>query len=214
MSVIAEVAVDADEFGLGRALAAGPPAQVELERLVPDDGSSVPYVWVASDDQSGFERALRRQSRVGHLQRLDRIGDQALYRIDWTDSHDFLEGILAADGAILEAHGGEEWLFQLRFDDHERLATFYNYCMAHDITIRITRVFTLTEEYRRGRLFGLTPEQREALVLAAERGYFETPSKVTLEEVGRELGISSQAASKRIRGGVEKLVNEGLLTAP
>lgn len=211
MSVIAEIAVDADEFGLGEALTAGPTAHVELERLVPGDGSSVPYLWVECDDQYGFERTLGGHPKVAHIERLDQVGDQTLYRVEWADDHDLLVGILEADGAILDAHGGTEWLFQLRFDDHERLAAFYNYCMEAGVTIQIRRVFSLTEEYRRGHAFGLTPDQREALVLAARRGYFETPSKVTLEELGEDLGISSQATSKRIRGGVEKLVDNGLM---
>ena len=85
--------------------------------------------------------------------------------------------------------------------------------MEGGIKITVDRVFTLTEEYSGGRMFDLTAEQREAVVLAANRGYFETPSKVTLEEIGAELGISSQAASKRIRGGVEKLVTNALLSS-
>jgi len=39
----------------------------------------------------------------------------------------------------------------------------------------------------------LTDTQQEALVLAYERGYFESPHEVTMEELGDELGISQQA---------------------
>ncbi|RBI59688.1 hypothetical protein DMJ13_21385 [halophilic archaeon] len=44
--------------------------------------------------------------------------------------------------------------------------------------------------------------------MAARFEYFETPSREALDEIGEELGISSQAISKRIRGGIEKLVHK------
>lgn len=212
MSVIAEISIGAEEFKFGEALAAGPPAHIELERVVPGDEAAIPYLWVETDDVNSFEESLRKLPEVERIDRLDQVNDRTLYRMEWAAKDGLLVGILASDGAILEAHGGNEWMFQLRFDDHERLGEFYNFCMQAGIKITVDRVFTLTEGNRRGRRFDLTEEQREALVIAANLGYFESPSKVTLDEVGGELGISSQAASKRIRGGVEKLVNNALLT--
>ncbi|RBI59687.1 bacterio-opsin activator [halophilic archaeon] len=215
MSIIAEISIPATEFRFGEALTRGPPAHIELERLIPSEEMAIPYIWVECEDIEDFERSLREFRQVTNLKRLDRLDHnhgRTLYRIEWDEKQDLLVGILTVHGAILEAHGGNEWKFQLRFDDHDRLAEFYNFCMDTNITLRLDRVFSLSEAYRHGRMFELTPRQREALVLAAKLGYFETPSRATLNEIGEELGISSQAASKRIRGGVEKLVTNGLLT--
>jgi predicted DNA binding protein len=63
-----------------------------------------------------------------------------------------------------------------------------------------------------GHRFGLTPDQREALVLALNRGYFATPSEVTLDELADELDISRQALSTRIRRGNESILREVLLS--
>ncbi|WP_433629222.1 helix-turn-helix domain-containing protein [Halomicrococcus sp. NG-SE-24] len=61
--------------------------------------------------------------------------------------------------------------------------------------------------------FGLTPEQREALVLALNRGYFATPSEVTLDELADQLGITRQAVSSRVRLGTEKVLRSVLVSS-
>ncbi|WP_458188622.1 helix-turn-helix domain-containing protein [Haladaptatus sp. NG-WS-4] len=212
MSVITEVSIDAGQFRFGEVLASSKPMHIELERVVPMRRAAVPYLWIEDTDYFEFDETLTQEPLVENFDRLDELEGRVLYRIEWTEKHDIFAGITEAKGALMEGHGGDTWKFQLRFDDHEHIAKFYNYCTKHDIALQIDRVYSLTEEYRRGRMFGLTPEQREALLLAANRGYFETPSRTTLDELGAELDISSQALSKRIRGGVEKLVENALLT--
>jgi predicted DNA binding protein len=50
----------------------------------------------------------------------------------------------------------------------------------------------------------LTDAQHEALVLAYERGYFDSPRGVTLAELGAELGVSQQAVGARLRRGIRR----------
>jgi len=211
-SVITELTVDADEFELGATLASGPPMHIVLERVVGIGDEAVPYFWAEGEDHPGLIEALERNPSVSSLKQLDELHTQILYRIRWSGTHDVIEGILESNGALLEAHGGEVWKFQVRFDDHDKLSKFYNYCTENDISIHVDRVYSLTEEYEFGRMFDLTQQQRQTLVLAARRGYFETPSDVTLDELGAELDISSQAVSKRIRGGIEKIITNALLS--
>lgn len=54
----------------------------------------------------------------------------------------------------------------------------------------------------------LTAKQREMMIAAAEMGYFEVPRQVGLESVASEIGISSQAASERLRRGQHRLFGE------
>ncbi|MEA5389123.1 helix-turn-helix domain-containing protein [Haloarculaceae archaeon H-GB11] len=56
----------------------------------------------------------------------------------------------------------------------------------------------------------MTETQREALVLAYERGYFDSPRKVSLEEVAEELGITQQSLSSRLRRGHRRLIGATL----
>ncbi|WP_217493319.1 helix-turn-helix domain-containing protein [Haladaptatus sp. W1] len=71
----------------------------------------------------------------------------------------------------------------------------------------------MDEEADPGYQFGLTQEQREALVLALNRGYFSTPSEITLDELANQLGITSQAVSNRVRLGTEKVLRSVLVSS-
>jgi predicted DNA binding protein len=44
--------------------------------------------------------------------------------------------------------------------------------------------------------------------LALDRGYFESPSEVTLAELATDLDITAQTLSRHIRSGVRKLVED------
>lgn len=212
MSVIVEFTVAPEEFLLGQVLTASPDVRIELERIVPTGPSVLPFLWVQGEDFETFERQVRENGRVAEFVALDRLDDEVLYRIEWTtEPHSLLEGINAAEGAILEAFTDGRWKFRLRFPAHDAVSQFYNFCTEQDITIHIDRTYTLTERTGSGKEFGLTEEQRRALVLALDRGYFETPSQTSLGELADYLGISQQALSDRIRRGNEKVLREALL---
>ena len=53
---------------------------------------------------------------------------------------------------------------------------------------------------------GLTEEQRETLLFAYDRGYFEEPRETSLEKLASEMGLSSTAVGGRIRRGINELV--------
>jgi predicted DNA binding protein len=212
MSIIAEFTIPPAEFVFGDVFTEAPDTSIELERIVPATGSMMPYFWVRCDDYEGAERAIRTHPAIRDLTRLDHIDDYALYRATWNETgHDLLSGIGESEGVILEAYSNDRWFFRLRFPNHDKLAGFYNYCTEHSISLHLSRVYTLSERTETGRRLGLTPEQREALVLAIDRGYFDTPSEVSLSELGDELEISQQAMSKRVRGGTKRVLTKSLL---
>jgi predicted DNA binding protein len=213
MSVILELSIPATEFRLGEVLS-GSPIQLELERIVPTGEMTMPFVWATGDDHEAFAETVRSQPNVRELVALDRIGKSGLYRLEWEEpSKDLIEGIAKADGVILEARGDTDWTFRLRFPDHDNLSTFHNYVIERGLPVHINRTYTLTEATGVGRRFGLSPEQREALLLALRKGYFETPSETGLETLADELDISRQALSNRIRRGNEKILREVLLSS-
>lgn len=214
MSVILEFSIDGEGFQLGQVLSVSPDMLLELERIVPTGNMVMPFVWASGEDHDAFEQGVRNHPSVKELLVLDVVGDSCLYRIEWGgDPTDLIEAIAVADAVVLEATGAERWVFRLRFPDHDKLSDFHNYVIESGIPIHIERTYTLTEGTERGHRFGLTPEQREALVLALKRGYFETPSEVSLGELASELDISQQALSKRIRRGNEKVLRKVLLAS-
>jgi predicted DNA binding protein len=59
--------------------------------------------------------------------------------------------------------------------------------------------------------YGLTAPQRQALLLAAEYGYYDVPRNGTLTDIAGELDISEQAASQRLRRGTRALLESTIL---
>jgi predicted DNA binding protein len=57
----------------------------------------------------------------------------------------------------------------------------------------------------------LTDSQREALLVAFERGYFEEPRDATLGEVAADLDISQPAASGLLRRGIKRLIVSSMM---
>ena len=215
MSVILEFTVEHDQFTLGRVLSGPPSMRIELERIVPTGDAVMPFLWVTGDDFEAFEEKVSTSPHVGDLVALDNVGNSVLYRITWRGDHsDIVRGITQVEGTVLEASSDDGgWEYRIRFNDHDRLSRFYNYCTEHDIAIHIVRTYTLTERTESVHQFGLSNEQREALVLGLRRGYFDTPSETSLSELADQLGITQQAVSNRIRRGTEKVLRETLLSS-
>ena len=183
MSVILEFTIEKEEFSLGQVLAGPPPIQIELERIVPTGTSVLPFLWVAGADFETFEQHVLDHEYVDDLSALDRVEDSTLYRITWQGSHnDLIRGITAADGTILEGHADDRWHFRLRFSDHDALSRFHNFCTDHELAIHIVRTHTETDRTESVKQFGLSQEQREALVLPVSRNLRTRVSLTTIRD--------------------------------
>lgn len=221
MSVVLEFTVDADQFQFGDTLSCVSDTTFELERIIPTGKNVLPFVWLTSDTEldnvlETFETHLTGSPSVTEITALDKIQNGALYRIRWANpEEDLIDALIQTDATILEARSlsGITWEFRVRFANHDDLALFQNILTTHDIKIHIDRIYTFTEVTDERRQFDLSPEQREALVLALQRGYFATPSEVSLDELADELDITKQAVSTRVRRGNEKVLEATLLSS-
>ena len=72
------------------------------------------------------------------------------------------------------------------------------------------RAIYQVEERRQGK-FGLTDEQRTPLEMAFKFGYYNVPWDVGLMASSKELNISHQAASERLRRGHRNLVQNTII---
>lgn len=216
MSIVAEFTIEADEFLLGRVIGEFPGLSVDLERVVPVGKRVIPYVWGYGPDLGDFEAAMADHPNVDSITVLDRVDDRALYKVEWEDpANQFVSGIAEVNGTVLEAHGDDEWAFRIRFEDHTDLTAFHDYCQRNDIAYHLNRVYSLVDAPQPDSVDPdsadtLTRPQREALVMAVERGYFEVPRKVTLAELATDLGVSEQAISERVRRGADRVLRKAL----
>ncbi|UPV76128.1 helix-turn-helix domain-containing protein [Halorussus limi] len=213
MSIIAEFTTPAEEFALGDALASHPDVRVELEKVVPTRKEILPFFWAWGRDLEAFAETVREQPVVESLDRVDGVEDQILYRVAWSDVMTDLGSILRnAEATVLEASGQDDtWRFELRFTDQDGVRSFQSECVDHDISLELRRLHSLTEVDTEGS-YDLTTEQRETLLTALERGYFEEPRDITLEELADELGLSPTAVSGRMRRAESKLIARTLVT--
>ncbi|MFC4552008.1 MULTISPECIES: bacterio-opsin activator domain-containing protein [Halorussus] len=210
MSLIAEFSVPADSFALAESLAATPNIRVEVERLATHSREWVmPFVWASGDDVDAFGDALADDPSVAEAEVLDELDGSSLFVVRWAESverrvdeminrHAIVRQAIASDG---------EWFLKLRFAEDDQLSAFQDHFESES--------FTLHRKYRTAEPkdgeFGLTPAQRETLVLASEMGYFSVPRESTVDDIADRLDISANSVSQRLRRAHDALVRHTLV---
>lgn len=215
MATVVEFTTPGDTFPLGRAFQRFPDVTVELERVVPTSRAVVPYVWVIGADDaevSRIEDSFRDHPDLRSVELIDEVGGRYLLRVEWSKGYrGMLKAFAATDTNLISGKGsGDRWTFEIRSDDREGVSEFQRYCREQGIGIELTSVRTLST-LGTGSEHGLTEPQREALVLAFERGYFDSPRRSTLEEIAGELDITRQSVASRLRRGNRRLIGNTLI---
>ena len=215
MSVIASVRLSGADFALGRAFGTLSDTTVRVDSIVPITSAVMPYFWVEAENPDTVTAALEDATMIDAVTIIDDMETKQLLKIDWNGCPDELVSILLdTDAIVLEASmADDEWTFRLRFRDYDDLSTFSRRCREQDIGIELQQLFSPSRPAEDSQ-YELTPEQREVLVTAVERGYFEIPRDVTLDELGEIMGISDSAASQRLRRGLATLLDATVLDSP
>lgn len=169
--------------------------------------------WASGGDFDAFEELLAEDPTISDFEQLAQEGETRLYRVLYsTDVPEVAayRAALSLDGTMLHAENdGEGWFVRMRFPDRESIATFRDRCWDSGFDITIRAVYDRQDTAPRHR-FELTSPQYETLVAALERGYFSIPRGASLQDIADELGVSSQAASERLRRGMKALVRNTL----
>jgi predicted DNA binding protein len=215
MATEATFTIPSNQFPLGTVFEQLPGVTVELERIIPAQDVVIPYFWVRGVDVDDIEDAFRDHPGVTDIRLVDSVADEYLLRVKWTLGYDGVLGTLMETGVpLIEAVGtNEQWTFDIRGDDRRDIAAFQDRCRELEIPITLTKLHALTP-IDSGADTALTDSQEEALVLAYERGYFNTPREITMADLGDELGISQQAVASRIRRGVSSILGSTLAELP
>lgn len=210
MSVVTEISVPAEDFVLGRSLEGVESTRFELERMVPTTDAVVPFFWAHDTDPDALKTNLEADEDVISVRMLDELDHRALYRVEWVpDINGLVQSIIEHEAAILESLGtNDRWEFQLRFPDHDDISAFQASLRESGVSFSLHRMYNPNDPETD--VSGLTPAQRETLVLALEHGYFAIPRETNLMELAEELGISDQAVNERMRRGTAKLVLSSL----
>lgn len=214
MSVIAHLRIPADAFELGRILAMGDDTAVELMSMVPLGERAVPLFTVHDHDLSGFEGEVRSHPSVDDLQIMSEHEGETVFALDWNVERDvFFQGIGETGAHLLSSRGTvETWEFELRFPDHAALSEFQEFCLNGHIPLEVGRIYNPTRPGS-GPWYGLSPVQRDTLVLAVEGGYYAIPRQMSTKDLADELEISDQAVTERLRRAIARLVENTLVVS-
>lgn len=207
MGVVADFRIPSESFLLPEALAAEPSATVEAERLASHSTEWVlPFHWVADADFERFHEAMEGDPTVDDVAVTEDTGDSVLYRVEWADELiELITEITDRHATILEAKAHDEnWRIQLRFAKEDQVSSFRDHFSDRGRSFEVEKIYHPTAP--RQREYGLTAEQRDTLVTAFERGYYNVPRDVDMEGLADALGVSSNAVSQRLRRGSSNLV--------
>lgn len=212
MTSIAEFTLPPADFPLGRVFDTRPEARFELDRVVPSGDTAMPYFWVYGSDMPGVLAILDDLPELRAVVLMDDLGDRGLFRAEWHPDHLGIMRAIAESGVTVVSAAGSAsgWTFQLRAGTPAALSAFTEYCGTHDLDVTLTRLSRLAESTPDTGAYGLTPEQREALLMAYEAGYYDDPRGVHLDELADRLDITRQAFAARLRRGYRNVIEATL----
>jgi predicted DNA binding protein len=210
MSVIAEYTTDTSGLVLEETFDRVD-ATLDVERIYATDPERpILFAWVTVDDPAAFEAALDEDPTVTDVERLGSVEDGGFYRMQVTEA---VETVLypawvGLGGEGLEARYEDgRWRSRIRLPDREALREYETYVTENGLSFDLLSIYDAGSVEGPPRpADGLTADQRETLLLAYERGFFDIPRRATAADLAAELDVSRQAVSERLRRGYAALV--------
>ncbi len=213
MGLQALFTVEESEFPLSAVFNQLSSVTIELDRVVPTTTAAIPYFWIYTDDTTKLTTDLADDAGINHVTIIDQVEEAMFVRIDWNLDHEsVLTAIINTDVTLLSGRGhGGQWQFNVRAENRSELSTFQTYCRNHDLSVELTQLHSVSPLDDRQE-YNLTADQRTALELAYDRGYFESPREATQQDIGDDLDITRQAVSALLQRGIRQLVASTLIT--
>jgi hypothetical protein len=213
MASIAEFRLPAEEFCLAETVAATDVSFDLLEVVAHDGDRLFPFVRARGDEEelSALDDLLEADPTVEAVERMATTDYGRLYRMEWVDAIESVVGVLLEEGGTIldAATANGRWRLQVLFSDRGSLSRTYEFCEERKFALTVDRIYELDEG--RHRRFGLTTQQHDTMLSALEHGYYDVPREANLTDLARELDISHQALSERLRRGHGNLVESALV---
>lgn len=200
MSFVTEFSVPAESFALAHTMDVIPDATIRVERLATHSREWVmPVVTISAPEIGAVESTLEADPTVSKVKVLDETSGIGSFNVHWDEAvQELVDLVVNRHGIVLDARARDGiWHLKLKFVSREALEEFREYFLDRDYPFELRRLYETSGPTDRE--YDLTPEQRESLVTALDLGYFEVPRDGNLEELAAELGISTNAASQRLR---------------
>lgn len=215
MATVIRAEIPAEEFALYETFQSIPEVSFECERIVKGgDQIVMPLVWAYGFESDRLNEVLEEDPSVADASLLAEFEDELLYRMEWIDQVRLvLQMMTNSQATVLSCYGDTEtWILRVLFPTRDSLSHTHEFCNDHGLTFEVHYVREMDGEPA-GR-WGLTVEQYEALTTASERGYFQVPREIDLQDLANDIGVSHQALSERLRRGHDVLIQEALMVGP
>jgi predicted DNA binding protein len=205
MGVIATLGVASDDTVLGQLADSTPTSEIEVEPTIPVGDEVASLVWMYAGDQSEVQRSIDAGSIAEVTDIVESHDDHTLYRLNWHERDELVQALRCSDAVLLEASGNaDRWRFRIQFADSADLSRFQQECSEKDLDVVPTRIVNGDKSAECAD--HLSQEQREVIRLGLQDGYFEVPRQCNLQTIADQLDISDQAASARLRRGLNHLL--------
>ena len=192
----------------------GGAASIDVADVRRADDGYVAIVRMSADDASAVADSLTEWDQVSGVNVLSAAGESRLLRLELAEETPVIaayEALVERDVLLSACIGtADGWEVRLTAPSHAALAAVYDRWRGLGMNLHIVSVSGEASDGRPAD--GLTDSQREALLRAAEAGYFSVPRQTTLGEVAEGLSVSDQAVSERIRRGIHRLVRDSVET--
>jgi len=172
-----------------------------------DPGRTAFAFFVRYRDREALERAFDGDETVADYQLVDWTDGTGIYYVEYAPETVLISTVVAdVNGVLVSTQTkGDGWAARLVLPDRSSLSTVWEYAAEHEIDLDIVEIYG-NDDVTGERSYGLTDEQRETLLFAYERGYFAEPREIDLGGIADEMGLSSTAASGRMRRGMRNLI--------
>lgn len=215
MTTVATVTLRVSDFALAETLSSCPELELRVESIVGEGPlQAMPLVWFADVGRADLERAIETDPTIDRAVALleNPAEREWLYRIEYSDRvGDVCSPIFEHEGTILDAQVADDrWTLRLLFPRRSELSSAVSAMESVGCRVNVTR---MVDAGRDGDLEvgeGLTSAQEEAITEAYQRGYYDVPREISLEDLAAELGISHQALSERLRRANKVLAGDRL----
>ncbi|WP_227379153.1 helix-turn-helix domain-containing protein [Haladaptatus halobius] len=208
----AEFRLSSSSLALIGLAASIPNARIKLDEVVGVD-HSVLLCWVEAESYDTVEAALDAEASIAAWTLLEGATERRLYRLRMAEStevqvaipEEFIKrGTTPIHATITE----DGWLMRARFPDRTTLTEYRDACHQRGMSFTLEGLYqpTTDSEGEGLSLAGLTPKQREALLLAYEEGYYDLPRGTDLTDLSDRLGISRRSLSDRLRRAEREII--------
>jgi predicted DNA binding protein len=214
MTTRSVLTIPLEEIALSETAGQLPDVYFYVEQTAMADTDDTLNLWIATEDSAAIDGALEDDPSVTDYERLKGNDDEYLYRVTLAKEVRLVRELIHGyDGTITEVYGDADgWTLEVRFPDREQFSELDDEFEGFGIHPTYETIESIDDSDDEP-MNVLTDSQRRSIELAVDRGYYQVPREVSLQELAREMDISHQALSERLRRAEKRLAEEKLTGA-